>query len=107
MSYEPPIYEYRSPKWADAGNSKINCEINHPLYGWLPYTADPSDTIADGRRLYAAIAATPSAIAAYVEPPPPVPTPEELEAEAFKQTALDETRPLQERFDALLRLVVR
>jgi len=22
----------------------IDCEINHPIYGWIPFTADPNDT---------------------------------------------------------------
>ena len=25
-------------------NGLIDCEINHPVYGWIPYTLDPSDT---------------------------------------------------------------
>ena len=28
----------------DIGGGRIDCDINHPIYGWIPYTIDPSDT---------------------------------------------------------------
>lgn len=30
--------EYRNPKINEAG--QVDCEINHPIYGWIPHTAD-------------------------------------------------------------------
>lgn len=30
----------------------INCEIQHPTYGWIPFQASPNDTQAHGRALY-------------------------------------------------------
>ena len=30
----------------------INCEIEHPTYGWIPFQASPNDTQAHGRALY-------------------------------------------------------
>ena len=33
---------YRNAQYISA--TVIDCEINHPNYGWIPYTLDPSDT---------------------------------------------------------------
>lgn len=33
---------YRNAKYID--NTRIDCEIEHPVYGWIPYTLDPADT---------------------------------------------------------------
>lgn len=30
----------------------INCEYNHPVLGWIPYTANPDDSEDFGRELY-------------------------------------------------------
>ena len=56
----------------------IDCEIDHPVYGWIPFTCDPSDTGAlfDTAALLAEM--QPHA-APYVPPPPP--TDEEVAAE--------------------------
>jgi hypothetical protein len=34
---------YRNAKYID-NNGRIDCEIEHPVYGWIPYTLDPNDT---------------------------------------------------------------
>lgn len=54
----------------------INVEVNHPVYGWLPFTASQDDVEATGREIYA------EALAGSVAPytPPPAPTPEEARA---------------------------
>ena len=59
--------EYRNAKHLDGG--RIDCEINHPIHGWIPFTCDPTDTGAafDVVALYAAMAADP-ATASYVPP---------------------------------------
>lgn len=59
--------EYRNAKHIEAG--RIDCEINHPVYGWIPFTCDPLDTGAglDVAALYAAMAADKNT-AAYVPP---------------------------------------
>jgi len=69
---------YRDPKY-NADNT-IDCEIEHPVYGWIPFTASPDDVEAHGRELFAQISQV-GGIAPY-EPPPP-PTDEEL-AEAAR-----------------------
>lgn len=32
----------------------IDCEIKHPQFGWIPFTASPDDTEQHGRDIYAA-----------------------------------------------------
>lgn len=34
--------QYRNAKHISDG--RIDCELEHPTYGWIPYTLDPSDT---------------------------------------------------------------
>jgi hypothetical protein len=57
-------------------NGWIDCEIEHPDHGWIPFTCNPNDTGAqfDVAALYAQMDADP-ATAAYVPP-----TQEELDA---------------------------
>lgn len=45
--------EYRNPNRNDDGT--INCEINHPVYGWIPFTASPDDVEPHGRELFAVL----------------------------------------------------
>ena len=68
MNYRNPIYN---------ASDTIDCEIEHPQYGWIPFTADPIDVEEHGRAIYAQIKADGN-IAPYVPPPPP--TDEELAA---------------------------
>ncbi len=35
--------EYKNPRFANAENTQINVEINHSVYGWIPFTADQFD----------------------------------------------------------------
>jgi len=30
----------------------IDCEINHPRFGWIPFTASPDDCEAHGRAIH-------------------------------------------------------
>ena len=49
----------------------VDMIIDHPQYGWIPFTADPNDTEQLGKDLYAAaIAGTLGTIAAYIAPIP-------------------------------------
>jgi hypothetical protein len=69
---------YRNAKYID--NSRIDCEIEHPEFGWIPYTLDPADTdmTIDNNVLLASMAAN-NDVAAYVPP-----TQAELDAQAAK-----------------------
>lgn len=33
----------------------FDCEINHPQFGWIPFTADRNDVEPHGREVWAAI----------------------------------------------------
>ena len=34
----------RNYKWADAEHTMLDCEIEHPHFGWIPYTTSENDT---------------------------------------------------------------
>lgn len=36
-------------------NGTFDCEINHPQFGWIPFTADPDDVEPHGRAIWQAI----------------------------------------------------
>jgi hypothetical protein len=63
-------------------NGSINCEIEHPQYGWIPFTASSADPDALGREIYAAALAM--GPAPYI---PVIPTPEEITANLKRQRA--------------------
>lgn len=42
--------EIRTPRVS--GNGGYNCEINHQLYGWIPFTAHPDDIVELGRQVF-------------------------------------------------------
>jgi hypothetical protein len=67
---------YRNPAYT--ANGWIDCEIEHPVYGWIPFTCAPKDSGAqfDTAALFEKM--KPHA-AAYVPPPPP--STEELAAD--------------------------
>ncbi|WP_413874168.1 hypothetical protein [Albidovulum sp.] len=46
---------YRNPR-ATAG-AAIECEIEHPVFGWIPFVASPTDPEAHGRQIHARILA--------------------------------------------------
>jgi hypothetical protein len=73
--------EYRNARYNQFGT--IDCEINHPRLGWLPFTASPDDAVEHGRAIHAAALA--GDVAAYV--PPADPTPEEARARLPNLTA--------------------
>ena len=69
------ITEVRNAQSLNADNTIFNVDINHPKYGWIPYTLNPDDTdmTVDNSVLLELIG---SDYAAYVAP-----TQEELDAE--------------------------
>lgn len=50
----------------------IDLEINHPDYGWIPFTASPDDVEAYGRGLYEMALGGAFGLVADYEPPIPV-----------------------------------
>ena len=66
-----------NPTWANAQQTLINCQIEHPEYGLIPFTASADDPEQHGKDIHAAIlAGEHGPIGAYV--PPPVATPEQM-----------------------------
>jgi len=61
------MMNYRNAKHID--DIRIDCEIEHPVHGWIPYTLDPDDTdmTIDNNALLAAMASA-GDVAAYVPP---------------------------------------
>jgi len=84
------MMEYINQKYNEDGT--INCDINHPDYGWIPTTLSPDDP--ETSELFAILNA--GTVASYT---PPVKTQEELlkELEDVVQSYLN-TIPIQENF---------
>lgn len=67
----------KNPKYNAFGT--IDVEYQHPVYGWIPFTANPSDTEVVSKEIYdIALAMGPEA---YVAPPVPKPTESQIRAE--------------------------
>jgi len=60
--------QIRNPIYTATGN--IDCEIEHPQFGWIPFTASKDDPEEHGRLIYAA--------ALEIGPGPYVPAPPDL-----------------------------
>lgn len=43
MTTTVDITQYRNAVSLSADNARMDVEINHPTYGWIPYTIDPTD----------------------------------------------------------------
>lgn len=68
----PELTDVRNPRYNHMGT--IDCERDHPIFGWIPFTASPDDVEEHGRAIHAAIIASGMPIAPYV-PPEPQPDP--------------------------------
>jgi hypothetical protein len=73
--------EIRNPSYNAFGT--IDCEINHPKFGWIPFTASPDDVEEFGREIHTRILSGEAGrIAQYVAPEPEPATKGQLAAEA-------------------------
>ena len=36
--------QIRNPRWNDSEHTGFDCELNHPEYGWIPFTVKGNDT---------------------------------------------------------------
>ena len=84
------ITEVRNAASLQSDNARMDVEINHPQYGWIPYTLDPSDTdtTIDNAAVMALIGTD---FAAYVPP-----TQAELDAATAAQVRADRDGRLTE-----------
>ena len=80
---------YRNAKYIN-DNGWIDCEIEHPVHGWIPYTLDPNDTdmTVNNDELLAAMAEA-GDVEAYVPP-----TQEELDAAKAAQVRAERDQRL-------------
>jgi hypothetical protein len=87
--------EYRNPQMLE--NGWIDCEIEHPEYGWIPFTCDPNDTGAqfDTAELHARMQAD-LALLPYIPP-----TQEELDAQAAGAIRYERNLLLQNEIDPI------
>lgn len=46
--------DIKNPQYNQDGVT-IDVELNHPVYGWIPFTATPYDTEPHGKAIYQAI----------------------------------------------------
>ena len=82
------MVKIRKPEYNS--NGTIDCELNHPAFGWVPFTASPDDVEAHGREIYAtALRMNP---AAYV--PPAAQTPAQKDTQAVEEATKRMTDPL-------------
>ena len=90
------ITEIRNAKSLNAENTWYDVEINHPEYGWIPYTLSPDDTdqTVSNDDLLAMIS---NNFAAYVPP-----TQAELDAEAAAQVRAQRDWLLQNEVDPIV-----
>ena len=87
---------YRNARYISA--SVIDCEIEHPQYGWIPYTLDPSDTdqTIDNDALLSAMTEN-ADVAAYVAP-----TQDELDANEAGRVRYERDQKLEIEVDPIV-----
>ena len=61
-----PTVRYRNAVLLPDG--RIDCELDHPVHGWIPFAADPFDVSSVGRAIHADI------LAQMVDNPDPLPS---------------------------------
>ncbi len=44
------MIEYKNPRYNQHGT--IDVDINHPVYGWIPFTASSNDVEPHGRQIF-------------------------------------------------------
>lgn len=49
---DPVSYELRNAFYSSSTNEVIDCEFNHPSFGWIPFTAHANDPEPHSRDIY-------------------------------------------------------
>ena len=96
MTVSVAITEYRNAASLSSDNARMDVEINHPDFGWIPYTIDPADTdmTIDNSALLSLIG---SDFTAYVAP-----TQEELDAATAAEVRNERNRRLVSEVDPIV-----
>ncbi|HTO17693.1 MAG TPA: hypothetical protein VL129_00900 [Pseudomonas sp.] len=92
----------RNPMFTRAG--LVDCELDHPLHGWIPFTASPNDPDEGGRIIYQLLLDGQfGEIAPYVEPEPVPLTVEQVQS-LRRAAYVAESDPLRAEadYDALI-----
>lgn len=50
------LMQYKNARWTRYGG--IDCDIEHPAYGWIPFTATKDDVESFGKALFAELEAS-------------------------------------------------
>jgi len=95
------ITQVRNAQSLQSDNLRMDVEINHPDYGWIPYTVDPTDTdtTIDNDAVMSIIGAN---FTAYVEP-----TQAEIDAEAAASVRADRDDRLTTEVDPIVSNALR
>ena len=90
------ITQVRNAQSLNEDNTRMDVEINHPDYGWIPYTLDPSDTdmTIDNNAVMSLIGTN---FTAYIAP-----TQAEINAETASQVRYDRDYALLTEVDPLV-----
>lgn len=88
--------KYRNAKYIN-DSGWIDCEIEHPQFGWIPYTLDPNDTdmTINNDQLLSAMSEK-GDVAAYVPP-----TQDELDAKAAEAVRIERDFKLRTEVDPI------
>ena len=77
--------QIRNPIYIVPDRSIIDCEIEHPVYGWIPFTANPNDSEPIGKDVFnACVAGVAGPVAPYIAH---IPSPNQNKAEAERRLA--------------------
>lgn len=61
--------QIKNPVYSSSDHSTIDCEIEHPVYGWIPFTANPNDVEPLGKEVFdACTSGAAGSVAQYVAP---------------------------------------
>lgn len=94
----------RNPIYSNHEGTAIDCELDHPIYGWIPFTASPDDPDEGGRVIYQLLLDGQfGEIAPYVEPEPVPLTVEQVQS-LRRAAYVAESDPLKNEaeYDALI-----
>ena len=47
--------EFRNPRWVNAEHTLLDCEVNHPEIGWIPFTTSSDATGPIEKAVWAAV----------------------------------------------------